>query len=204
MKRLILSILIVCFVLSGVTLLYILKVKSSAKASVSFSLFPAYTHEDLTNRADIIVRGKIQNNMTASWNNSENKRPARITGKDFIYGDSFLTITEVYKGDTRIGETAIIRCYGGQVDGVYADYRELPQLIKGSDVIVFLVLDKSIYNQMKNENQYILLGAQQGIYEVVGNEVYSLERKSRLSDFSELTKHYINNPKAYLKGNSDE
>lgn len=200
MKKVIIPLLIICLTLMSVLVYYLTLIKPPLTSIQNFLSYPAYTHEDLTNQAEIIVRGIIGKTTEAKWNNAENRRPGKLTDDDFIYKESFLNVTEVLKGEVAIGADLRIVNYGGQVGYFSMEYHPQPSLQEGKEVIAFLVLDNTLNNSKNNrsnkgkEKRYLPLGAIQGIYEVTGDEVIHLSQTMALNDFIEEIKSFINKP----------
>lgn len=123
-----------------------------------------------------------------------------MTDDDFIFSESFLNVTEVLKGEVAIGAELRILNYGGQVGYFRMEYHPQPSLQEGKEVIAFLVLDSTLNNSKNTrsnrgkEKRYVPLGAIQGIYEVVDEEVIHLSQTMALNDFIEEIKSYVKKP----------
>lgn len=206
MRKIIIWVVVLCFLFTGVNI-YRLMTKDVAPKIDGIqvdSLLPQYNLEDLTNDSELIISGVVVEISDAKWNNIDNKKPEKITGKDTIYRDVTLKVDSIIKGDVSSGSHVTIRTLGGAVDNFKMEDDSQPELNKGDEVIAFLLNDNTIYNKEKTKDHFIVLGSEQGIYKLSGNEISNSNEKLKLDEFMQKTKSYLLNPKPKINVKSEE
>lgn len=206
MKRLITVILLICIAFTGYNIYQFVSTREknvAAKVIMECS-YPYYDLEDLTSKADIIVQGKIQKIDEPKWNTLSGNKPDSITSEDMIYTDIYLKVDYIVKGDITQDKIIPIRTFCGKTNDFEIVNSSFPQVIKGEGITVFLINDNTIYNKDKKKDHYILLGAEQGLYRNINNEISNVHEKMSNQEFKEKTKYYLNNPKRYENIKSQE
>lgn len=204
MKRIIVTTLAICILVAGIS---ILKINGDAKEINEIrktASVPYYNLEDLTNKSQLIVRSVAENISDPHWNNTENKKPGKITGSDVIYQNITLQVIETLKGNVPEDNTVKVRTLGGVTDDFIFRVNPQPTITVCEEYIVFLINDNTIYNKEKAKNHFIILGVNQGIYKVNGDEISNPHEKLKVVEFKQNVKQYLLNPKTYPNVKSEE
>lgn len=132
--------------------------------------------DNLISEADLIVIGEVKSTDPSHWNTEDGLLPSDITAKNInskfaIYTDQLFLPNFIIKGETQ--PSIRIRYFGGQVNqDIMTVSGEVP-LETQKGYLLFLVEDVLGTTANINKGHYIVLGSNQGVYEVNNNKAIS-------------------------------
>lgn len=206
MKRLVLSSLLLMALSFGGTMFYLNQnpgMEEITRLDLHCS-FPAYDLGDLTTQADLILEGTISSSSAARWNNTDNRKPDELKGKDMIMADYVLKVDNVLKGEAPEGNEVVIRTFGGKTSDFVINNDSQPPLQKGEELVVFLIKDTTIYSQEGDDDHWIFLGGSQGAYWISNDELVSARQSIKEPDFMNEVQQFVKNPRKYEYAESIE
>jgi hypothetical protein len=126
----------------GLTCLYVAGILFYFMHAVSFSQEGKLTLSELSQRAEVVVIGKVAS-VQSSWNNARTKIQTRVE----------IVINERLKG--RVEQSSLtIMTLGGEVNGIGESYSHMAKFSRDEDVVVFAARDQS--------GQYRVTAGEQG------------------------------------------
>lgn len=191
--------LVLCGAITLGNISYMQSVNKVTKVDIHNS-HPFYDLEDLTNKADLIVRGVVNDITKDKWNNKENRKPKKLTGDDIIYKDNLIKVNKVLKNTSNSSNIndVKVRTYSGTVEGFIMSDDSQYAFNKGEEVILFLQVDDSVYNEDKSTAHFVVIGGLQGVYKSNGtNKFKNVHEDLDEADLKSNVEKYISNPKKY-------
>ena len=157
--------------------------------------YAMYSLADLTNEAELIVKGTVKSVSEPRWNNQKNSKPDPIRGDDTIYKETVFEVDKEYK-DAAGSNMVKVRSFGGRTaDFEIIDSMEFRPSV-GDKAVVFLVPDNTIYNRENATGHYILLGSLQGVYNINSkDDVSNVHESMTVAELEQKIEDYLRNPK---------
>ncbi len=151
---------------------------------VSHGSLELLTLEELIAGSTQIVLGRVITIYPARWNTPDGILPPDVTAETaplelVIFADTELAIERAFKGG--LEDTVRVRTFGGQVgqDRMIVDSQ--PSLDLGQAYVLFLVQDAGTTGAI-GPDHYLVLGAVQGAYKIVGDRASSIADELPLAD----------------------
>ena len=111
--------------------------------NVESTLWPERSLEELVTDAELIVRAKYVGH-DPSYRNEE--------GTDrHVYTDHRFEVLEAYKGDRKVGDEVVVKCYGGEFEGQLYVSEDQTQFKDGQEYIMILT-NETDENDVPTEN----------------------------------------------------
>lgn len=120
------------------------------------------------------------------WNTKDGSKPRTLEGDVNVYQEYEVLISEIYKGEFKIGDKIVVRSYGGKANDFYFENDTPNKFETGKDVVLCLYKARNL-KAYDSKNGYYLVEPF-GVYNVKNEKVTSEffdENGKNLSNSSE-------------------
>lgn len=156
-------------------------VKEKTTITVS-GIMPGFSKEDLVQKADVIIKGVVNNVEESEWSN--NNPFIKNSTRNVLQTDIKVDIKEVIKGQPYDEDNVVVRINKGENADTIYESEGYPDFEEGEEVILFLSIDDSMLKS--SENYYILTGMRQGKFTLEDQDSYVFS-----SDDRDITKEEV-------------